>query len=89
MATNNQQNYRSLEEIRQRKNELRIQLDRDSQKINKLWSGVFVKRDEATKGEFIANVISNGALAIDAFLMMRKLHKSYNTFSGFFKRKKG
>ena len=81
-------NYRTLEEIRQRKNELRIQLDRDSRTIEQLWGGLFVKRKDSTKGEFIASIISHSALAIDAFLMVRKLRKNHDGLFQFFKRKK-
>ena len=86
MATNS--TYRTLEELRLRKQELRRELDHDNQQIDKLWHGLFVKREESTRGEFIANIISNGALAIDAFLMVRKLKKTHNTFFQFFKKKK-
>lgn len=80
--------YQTLEEIRQRKGKLLLEIDRDNQRISQLWGRLFVKREDSTRGEFISSIISNGALAIDAFLMMRKLRKNYNTFSGLFGRKK-
>ena len=80
--------YKTLEELRQRKSELLLQIDRDNQRISQLWSQLFVKREESTRGEFISSVISNSALAIDAFLMMRKLRKNYSAFSGLFGRKR-
>lgn len=70
--------YRTLEEIRQRKNELRRQIDRDGEHIGRLWGSLFVKREESTKGQFIANILSHGAMAIDTFLMVRKLRKNYS-----------
>lgn len=85
MATHS--TYHRLEELRQRKQELRRELDHDNQQIDKLWHRLFVKREEATRGEFIANIISNSALAIDAFLMVRKLRKTHNTLFHFFKKK--
>ena len=80
--------YSNLEEFRQRKQELRTQLDHDSNQIGQLWQGLFVRREDSTRGEFIASVISNSALAIDAFLMVRKLKKTHNTLFRIFKRKK-
>lgn len=80
--------YSNLEELRQRKQELRTQLDHDSDQIGHLWQGLFVHREDSTRGEFIASVISNSALAIDAFLMVRKLKKTHNTLFRIFKRKK-
>jgi hypothetical protein len=80
--------YSNLEELRQRKQELRTQLDHDSNQIGQLWQGLFVRREDSTRGEFIASLISNSALAIDAFLMVRKLKKTHNTLFRIFKRKK-
>jgi hypothetical protein len=87
-TTDTARHYTTLEEVQQRKQELRRQLDRDSQEIEKLWSNVFVKREESTKGEFIASVISNSALAIDAFLMVRKIKKYHSGLLRFFSKKK-
>ena len=80
--------YRTLEDIRQRKEELRRSIERDHQKMDKLWHRMFVKREQTTQGQFIASLISNGALAIDAFLMVRKLRKRHDGIFQFFKRKK-
>ena len=80
--------YRSLEDISLRKEELRRQIDGDKLKIDQLWKGLFVKREETTRGQFIANIISNSAIAIDTFLMVRKLKKNYNGLFHFFNRKK-
>lgn len=80
--------YNTLEEIRQRKAELLKAIDHDNEHIIRLWGQVFVKRDEVSRGEYISNIISNSALAIDAFLMFRKLRKNYKNYSGLFKKKK-
>ncbi|MBR1414926.1 MAG: hypothetical protein IJ570_03575 [Prevotella sp.] len=80
--------YRTLEDIRQRKDELRRQLDRDTEHISRLWDSIFVKRSESTRGEFISSLISNSALAIDAFLMVRKLRRDYSSIASLFSRKK-
>lgn len=87
-TTDTARHYTSLDEVQQRKEELRRLLDRDGQEIEKLWGSIFVKREESTRGEFIASVISNSALAIDAFLMVRKLRKYHSGLLRFFNRKK-
>ena len=69
--------YRTLEEIRQRKNELRRQIDRDNEHISKLWESLFIKRKDSTTGQFVTNLLSHGALVIDAFLLVRKLRRDY------------
>lgn len=80
--------YHNLEEIRQRKQELRQQLDKDSAQIANIWGQIFVKREESTRGQFISNIISNSALAIDAFLMFRKLRKNYKGIASLFRQTK-
>ena len=85
MSTND---YRTLEDIRRRKLELRLQLDRDGQRINKLWGRLFVKREDSTRGQFLSNIISHSALAIDALLMVRKLRRDYSGLFQSFRRKK-
>ena len=82
------QDYRTLEEIRQRKNELRRQIDRDNEHISRLWGRLFVQREESTKGQFLANVISHSAMAIDAFLMVRKLRRDYSSLMHSLRRNK-
>ena len=69
--------YRTLEEIRQRKNELRRQIDRDNEHISQLWGSLFVKRKDSTTGQFVTNLLSHGAMMIDAFLLVRKLRRDY------------
>ncbi|MCR5679348.1 MAG: hypothetical protein K6G08_03925 [Prevotella sp.] len=88
MRTDRIKDYRTLEQIRQRKDELRRQIDRDGQHIEGLWGKLFVKREESTRGEFIANIISHSALAIDTFLMVRKLRRDYSGLFSFLKRKR-
>ena len=88
MTSSPDNTYRTLDDIRQRKETLRRQLDRDSEHISLLWGSVFVKRSESSRGEFISSVIANSALAIDAFLLARKLRRNYNGIINLFSWKK-
>jgi len=80
--------YRSLEEIRQRKDELLNELQKDDTQFSTLWDQVFLKRENNTKSDYIAGLISNGIVAFDTFMLIRKLMKSYGFLFGKKKKKK-
>lgn len=69
--------YHTLEEIRQRKEQLTEELQQDSTQFSTLWGQMFVKRKDVSKGEFIASMVTNSITAIDAFLLVRKLLRNY------------
>jgi len=71
--------YRTLDEIRQRKDQLSEELQQDSTRFSTLWGQLFVKRKDVSKGEFIASMVTNSITAIDAFLLVRKLLKNYRS----------
>ena len=79
--------YRTLEEIRQRKDELLEQLEQDNTQFTNLWHSVFLKKNENTKTDYIAGLVSNGIVAVDTFFMIRKLMKNYGFLFGFGKKK--
>jgi len=81
--------YSTLEEIRLRKEMLSDAIDRDSEKMGALWSQLFVKRENASKGEYIAGLVANSVTAIDAFLLVRKLLKTYGGIMNLFTRGSG
>lgn len=80
--------YRTLEEIQLRKDELLDDLQHDNEKFTKLWDNMFTKRESTSKADYIAGLVSNGFVAVDAFLMARKLMKNYGFLFGMKKRKK-
>ena len=81
--------YRTLEEIRQRKDELLDQMQHDNKQFTTLWNQLFVKREDSSKGDYIAGLVANSVTVIDLFLLYRKLRKSYGGIMGLFgKRKK-
>lgn len=75
-------NYRSLEEIRLRKEQLFEELQSDNTRFSTLWGQLFVKRENSTKAEFLSGIIANSITAIDAFLLVRKLMKNYGSLFG-------
>lgn len=80
--------YRTLEEIRQRKEELAEQLSGDNTRFTTLWNQAFLSKENTSKGDYIASLVSKGFVAFDAFLMVRKLMKTYGLLTGKSKKKK-
>ena len=80
--------YTTLEQLQQRKVELRASLQGESQKIGELWHGLTAPKPDSSKGEMIASLVTNSITAIDAFLLVRKLMKTYGTIGNLFRRKK-
>ena len=78
-----QTSYHTLEEIRQRKDELLDQMQVDSKQFSTLWNDIFTKREDLSKGDYIAKLITNSVTIIDLFLMYRKLKKNYGGLMGF------
>ena len=76
--------YNTLDDIRHHKEKLLDDIELDSDKIAALWNRLFIKQENATKGEYIANIVSNGITAIDAFLLARKMMKNYSGLFKFF-----
>ena len=79
--------YRTLEEIQHRKEVVQADIQKDSKQIGLLWHHLTAPQKSDSKGELIANLISNSITAIDAFLLVRKLMKSYGYLFGKKKRK--
>ena len=80
--------YRTLDEIRERKDELLDELKEDTTKMSTLWNQVFLKRENNTKTDYIASLVSNGIVAFDTFMLIRKLMKGYGILFGKEKKKK-
>ena len=80
--------YSTLDEIRERKDELLDELKQDTTKMSTLWNQVFLKRENNTKTDYIASLVSNGIVAFDTFMLIRKLMKGYGILFGKEKKKK-
>ena len=80
--------YRTLDEIRQRKEKLADEIRLDNTKFTTLWNQVFLKKEGNSKGDYIGALVSNGFLAVDTFLLIRKLMKGYGFLFGKKKKKK-
>ena len=84
MATYNNQYY-TLADLHARKDELQANIQKKGEQIETLWKGLFTPKSANTKGELVANIVSNSITAFDTFMLVRKLMGKY---SGLFRRKK-
>ena len=80
--------YHTLDEIRQRKEELAEQIAGDNTQFSTLWNQTFIKKEDSTLGEYFASLVSKGFVAFDLFLTARKLMKTYGLLTGKSKKKK-
>ena len=80
-------NYSSLTEIQARKDELKDEIHQQSGQISTLWRDLTAPQESSSKGEIIASLVSNSITAIDGFLLVRKLMRSYSYLFGRKKRK--
>ena len=83
-----QTTYHTLEEIRQRKDELLAQMQTDNKQFSAVWNEIFVKREDSTRHDFIAGVVNNTVTVIALFLLYRKVKKNYVGLVNLFSRKK-
>ena len=80
--------YRTLDEIRERKDELLDELRQDNTKMSTMWDQVFLKRENNTTTDYIASIVTNGIVAFDTFMLIRKLMKGYGILFGKKKKQK-
>ena len=79
-----QPSFSTLEEIRMRKDQLSDAIEHDGEIIGEMWNDLFKKPENSTKGEYVASLVTNAITAVDAFLLVRKLMKSYSGLFSFF-----
>lgn len=79
--------YNTLEDIQLHKEKLQADIQKDSQQIGELWHELTTPPKANNKGEMVTNLISNGIVAFDAFLLVRKLVKSYGHLFSWKKKK--
>jgi len=71
-------NYKSLDEIRLRKAQLRTDLTKDSNKIAGLWNELMHKpKDKNTPTQRFSGVISTGAGILDGLILGWKLYRKF------------
>ena len=72
-----QRQYLTLEDLQARRDELSEEIAQQDKQFTTMWNSLFIKREEATRTEFLASMVTHGITAFDTFLLVRKLYKSY------------
>lgn len=80
--------YNTLEDIQLRKDELRDNIQQQSGQISTIWRELTTPHPANSKGEMIAGLITNSITAIDGFLLVRKLIRSYGSIFGLGRKKR-
>jgi hypothetical protein len=80
--------YNTLEEIQARKDELKGNIQLQTDEIATRWHGLTAPQESANKGELVAHLVSNSITAIDGFLLVRKLIRTYGSIFKWKKKKK-
>lgn len=83
--------YKSLAEIRARKEFLRSEIQQDDEKIQELWNSLFAKHEEnlpMTPSKRLSSLFNLGGGILDAVLLGWKLYRKFNNRKGFSKRKR-
>lgn len=72
----------TLEANREQREQLATDIQKDNEQINTLWNQLTTPQPHNTKGEWVVGLINNSVTAIDAFLLVRKLMKTYGSLFG-------
>ena len=72
-----QPTFKTLEEIQLRKEQLQSDIHAKNERISTLWHELTAPQPSSSKGELIASLVTNSITAIDGFLLVRKLMKTY------------
>lgn len=77
--------YRNIEDIQLKKEEMLTAIQQRKEKIALLWSDLTTVKKSNDKGEMVAGIISKGIMAFDAMMVVSKIYRRYGNL---FKKKK-
>lgn len=77
MNDNPLQTYRSLEEIRMRKEMLRREIQKDNGQIKSTWDGLFHTEKATTPSKRMSGFMSTGAGVMDGIILGWKLYRKF------------
>lgn len=77
--------YRYIEDIQLKKEEMLTAIQQRKEKIALLWSDLTTVKKSNDKGEMVAGIISKGIMAFDAMMVVSKIYRRYGNL---FKNKK-
>ena len=73
--------YKSLDDIRARKEELRQSLRQDNQSMKTQWNGLFHHERTNSPTRRFANIMSTSAIVLDGIILAWKLYNRYHSDS--------
>jgi len=73
------QSYGSIEEMQQRKEQLREVISLEDKEINRLWTQLTSDNRSGSRSDQIAAFVSYGVMAYDGIMMLRKLKRGYGS----------
>lgn len=71
--------YKSLDDIRARKEELRQSLRQDNQSMKTQWNGLFHHEKSNSPSRRFANIMSTGAIVLDGVILAWKLYNRFHS----------
>ena len=71
--------YKSLDDIRMRKEELRQSLRQDNQSMKTQWNGLFHHEKSNSPSRRLANIMSTGAIVLDGVILAWKLYNRFHS----------
>lgn len=71
--------YKSLDDIRMRKEELRQSLRKDNQSMKTQWNGLFHQEKTNSPTRRFANIMSTSAIVLDGIILAWKLYNRYHS----------
>ena len=80
------QTYSSIEQMQQRKEQLREVIHLEDKEILRLWAQLTSTGKNARRSDQIASFVSYGVMAYDGFKMLRKLKRGYGSLLNIFRR---
>jgi hypothetical protein len=78
--------YASIEQLHQRKEQLREIIDLEDKEIHRLWTQLTARDKHSSRGDQLAAFVSYGVMAYDGIMMLRKLKKGYGSIMNIFRR---
>lgn len=77
-TASNVPSYHTLDEIRLRKAQLLTDINKDNNRMGKLWNNVFHKpKDNATPTQRFSSVMNTGAGIVDSLILGWKLYRKF------------
>ena len=77
MASQPMLEYKSLDDIRARKDQLRKELRSENQSMKTQWNSLFHKEESNLPSHRFANIMSTGVSVFDGLILVWKLYNKY------------